>query len=83
MRAALLALPFALLLSGCANLQNLLSNRVTVPLALDECRVDSRWAGFGISTEIDPRDCEVILEAMRLRALQQAVDRAAGKGQKI
>ena len=67
-------LALAALLPGCALTDKLLTNRVDVTLAMDECRVDSRWLGPGISTAIDPRDCEVILAAVRMRALQQAIE---------
>lgn len=77
----ILALIAATALSGCALTDKLLTNRVAVTLAGDECRVDSRWAVFGISTPVAAEDCDAILAALRLRALQQAIEqqqRAAG-----
>lgn len=71
---ALLVLAAGALLSGCALTDRLLTNRVAVTLSMDECRVDSRWFGPGISTAVDERDCEVILQAARLRAMQQLMD---------
>lgn len=62
------------LLTGCMSFNGqVLANRVAVPLAMDECRVDSRWGPFGISTDLDKRDCEVIREALRLKALQDLI----------
>ena len=76
----IICLSAAAVLSGCALTDKLLTNRIEVTLAMDECRVDSRWLGPGISTAIDARDCEVILAAARLRSLQQAIElqRSAG-----
>lgn len=77
----ILALFVAAALSGCALTDKPLTNRVAVTLAGDECRVDSRWMAFGISTPVNDKDCEAILAALRLRALQQAIEqqqRAAG-----
>ena len=77
----ILALILAAALSGCALSDKLLTNRVAVTLAGDECRVDSRWMTFGISTPVNDKDCEAILAALRLRALQQSIEqqqRAAG-----
>lgn len=77
----ILALIAAAALSGCALTDKLLTNRVAVTLAGDECRVDSRWFGPGISTPIDQRDCEAILAAARLRIYLQMLEqqqRAAG-----
>lgn len=70
----IIALALAALLSGCALTDKLLTNRIDVTLGMDECRVDSRWLGPGISTAIDPRDCEVILAAARLKLVQQAIE---------
>jgi hypothetical protein len=78
MRAA--ALLAVTMLSGCALTDRLLTNRIDVTLAMDECRVDSRWLGPGISTAIDPRDCEVILAAVRMRMLQQAIEQQRWAG---
>jgi len=77
------ALIAATALSGCALTDKLLTNRIAVTLAGDECRVDSRWLGPGISTAIDPRDCEAILMAARLRALQQAIEQQRAAGQRL
>lgn len=77
----ILALFAALMLGGCALTDKLLTNRVGVTLAMDECRIDSRWLAFGISTPVADADCEALLAALRLRALQQAIEqqqRAAG-----
>lgn len=61
----------AVLLSGCAAFGGTkFANRIAVTLATDECRADLRAGDYGFSTDIDKRDCEVIREAMRLRALQ-------------
>jgi len=76
----ILALIAATILSGCA-LTDKLTNRVEVTLALDECRVDSRWLGPGITSAIDQRDCDSILAALRLRIYLQVLEqqqRAAG-----
>ena len=76
-----LALFAATALSGCALTDKLLTNRIAVTLAGDECRVDSRWIGPGISTAIDAKDCESILAAARLRIyLQIQQQRSAGSG---
>jgi hypothetical protein len=61
----------SLALSGCALTDKLLTNRITTTLAQDECRVDSRWAVFGISTPISAADCEAILAAQQARVRQQ------------
>lgn len=75
-----LAIVAASTLGGCAMTDKLLTNRIAVTLSMDECRVDSRWFGPGISTAIAAADCEVILAAARLRALGQAIElqRATG-----
>lgn len=70
MRTILIAL-LALPLCGCALTDNLLTNRITTTLAQDECRVDSRWAIFGISTPISEDDCTAIIEGAK--ALQEKV----------
>ncbi len=57
----------AALLSGCATLEAGLTNRLTTSAAMDECRVDSRWGPVGVSTKLDVRDCEVVLEGMLVR----------------
>lgn len=77
-----LALFAAAALSGCALTDKLLTNRIAITLAGDECRVDSRWLGPGISTAIDAKDCESILAAARLRIYLQMhqQQRAAGSG---
>lgn len=68
----LAALAAILLLPGCITMpKGLLTNRVGVTLAKDECRVDSRWLAFGISTPVDEQDCKVIREAL-LKRLQEA-----------
>lgn len=64
------------LLSGCATLDSLFTNRAMTAAALDECRVDSRWGGFGFSTKLDPRDCEVLLEGIVARAARAAEAKA-------
>jgi hypothetical protein len=74
----ILALIAAAALSGCALTDKLLTNRIDVTLAMDECRVDSRWAGPGISTAIDPRDCETLLAALRLRIYLQMLEQQQG-----
>ena len=77
----ILALFAALMLGGCALTDKLLTNRVDVTLAMDECRLDSRWGGPGLTSAIDPRDCEVLLAALRLRIYLQMLEqqqRAAG-----
>lgn len=81
MRNAMILL-VAAALSGCAVTDKLLTNRVDVTLALDECRVDSRWLGPGISTAVDQRDCEVILNAVRLRAMEQVMQRQQQQGER-
>lgn len=63
MRTILIAF-LALAMSGCALTDKLLTNRVTTTLARDECRVDSRWAIFGISTPIADEDCTAILNGI-------------------
>jgi hypothetical protein len=63
MRTILIAF-LALAMSGCALTDKLLTNRVTTTLARDECRVDSRWAIFGISTPIADEDCTAIMEGI-------------------
>lgn len=76
-----ITLCLALLLGGCALTDKLLTNRVVVTIALDECRLDSQWTRPGITTPINEKDCEALLAALRLRALQQAIEqqqRAAG-----
>lgn len=76
----ILALILAAALRGRA-LTDKLTNRVEVTLALDECRVDSRWLGPGITSAIDQRDCDAILAALRLRIYMQILEqqqRAAG-----
>lgn len=76
---ALAALVLAALLTGCAAPKGLLANRIDVTLALDECRVDSRWTMFGLSTPIDDRDCQILIEAMIRRMLQEYLAREAAK----
>lgn len=69
-------------LSGCATLEAGLTNRATASAAMDECRVDSRWGGFGISTKLDTRDCAVLLEGMLVRIERILEDAKARRTQK-
>lgn len=65
-------------LAGCVTLpKGMLANRISTTLGQDECRVDSRWGLFGVSTPIDERDCQAIIEAQRLRLLIDAAGPAA------
>lgn len=81
---SLLVLSVSALLSGCALTDRLLTNRVGVTLSMDECRVDSRWFGPGFSIAVDERDCEVILQAARLRAMQQLMnDQSVGMSHSV
>lgn len=69
MTARLTVVALALLLGGCSSTQGLLTNRVTMTTAMDECQVASRWGGFSIGADIDKRDCEAIRQGMLLRIL--------------
>lgn len=54
-------------LQGCITLpKGMLTNRVTVTLALDECQSSSRWAGLSLASDVDERDCTAILRAIKL-----------------
>lgn len=66
-------------LSGCATLEAGLTNRATASAAMYECRVDSRWGGFGISTKLDNKDCQVLLEGMLARIERMLREAAAPK----
>ena len=65
----ILILVAGLLMSGCATLDGLLTTRVTVSTALDECQVSSRWGALSIGSDIDKRDCEAIRQGLLLRIL--------------
>lgn len=72
---------FALLaLGGCA-FDGQLTNRISVTLAMDECRIDSRWTMPGISVPIDEKDCEAIRQALRLRLWQDVMQAQAAAQQ--
>lgn len=92
----LAALPLLLaalaLLGGCAGMKNPLqgafTNRVVITVAEDECLAASRWGPVALTGDVDERDCTVIVQALRLRALmlqaarEAAAERAAPVPQK-
>ena len=50
----------AVMLSGCANMDTYLGNRVTCTVAKDKAYVTSLWGWIGISSEIVEEDSKII-----------------------
>lgn len=71
---ALLAAP---LLQGCSTLQQAFTNRAVCTVAMDECMTASRWGPVAITGDLDRRDTEVLIEALRIRIAMQAMRAAA------
>lgn len=72
--AYLLALLLVPLLSGCMEtFKGGMTNRVVITVAQDSCATNSRWFGLAIGSDVDQRDCDVILMGMRLSATLEAV----------
>lgn len=68
-----LALLLAPLLGGCLESFNgLMTNRVMLSVAQDECTTNSRWGLVDIGAKVDQRDCDAILQALKLRAAMEA-----------
>lgn len=82
LRLALLwtLLPLLGLLGGCSSnpLKGTFTNRVVVTVAEDECLAASRWGPVALTGDIDARDCQVLVQALRLRA--QMLNAAAMRG---
>lgn len=75
-RIATLALALLLVpaLSGCmSTFKGVLTNRVVVNVAQDGCATNSRWFGIAIGADVDERDCQAILQALKLRAAMEAL----------
>lgn len=66
-----LLLPVLGLLGGCGTnpLKGSFTNRLVVTVAEDECMAASRWGPVALTGDVDARDCQVLVQAMRLRAL--------------
>lgn len=66
-----LLLPLLGLLGGCGSnpLKGTFTNRVVVTVAEDECMAASRWGPVALTGDVDARDCQVLVQALRLRAL--------------